>query len=60
LAVPEGYTRGQPVAWDDPEQRGARPTEGGFTSLADGIDALRAQFNAEKGKVRVLGLFAPT
>jgi len=60
LAVPEGYSPGQAVAWDDPEERGARPTEGGFISLADGIDALRAQFNAQKDKVRVVGLFAPT
>jgi hypothetical protein len=60
FAVPEGYARGEPVAWSDPEARAARPDAGGFASLLDGIEPLRAQFNAEKGKVRALGLFAPT
>jgi hypothetical protein len=60
FAVPAGYARGEPEAWSDPEERAARPDAGGFASLVDGIEPLRAQFNAEKGKVRALGLFAPT
>lgn len=60
LEVPAGYARGEDVAWDDPEERTARADTGGFVSLADGIEPLRARFNADKGHVRALGLFAPT
>lgn len=60
FTVPAAYTLGPDVAWEDPEERSRRSDAGRFVSLADGIDALRAEFNAGKDKVRALGLFAPT
>jgi len=60
FVVPAEYVRMEPELWDDPEARARRADAGGFASLADGIEPLRERFNAEKGKVRALGLFAPT
>jgi hypothetical protein len=55
-----GYERREPAAWEDPEARGRDADAGSFTSLADGVGALREAFNADREHVRAIGLFAPS
>ena len=58
--VPEGYEQRAPLEWNDPEQRERLDSQSIITELGPSLEAFREHFNAERGHVRAVGVFAPT